>query len=161
MVNDDMMLSQHSHTIGFTDAFNARHDSTKWSSCSLSSTHFSQCHAIDMIWTCTRSLMQVRGSGAPPHFRLHIQPGSPAQLGSQCAQLVSRAGEGKGLQVFPGSVTEVTAPEVSCGYECTVQQLWVVVRPPVCHAMCTASGCIASGCTNKPCIVKACHSNSI
>ena len=53
--------------------------------------------------------MQVPGSGGRPHFRLHIQPGSPAQRYNNYAQLISRAGEGKGLQVFPGSVEEVTA----------------------------------------------------
>jgi hypothetical protein len=60
--------------------------------------------------------LQVPVAGGPPHFRLHIQPGSPAQPVNNHGQLISRAGEGKGLQVFPGSVTEVTAPEVGSGH---------------------------------------------
>jgi hypothetical protein len=66
-----------------------------------------------------RTSLQVPGAGGPPHFRLHIQPGKPAQPGNKYGVLVSRAGEGKGLQVLPGSVTEVTA-EVGCCHEHTV-----------------------------------------
>jgi hypothetical protein len=52
--------------------------------------------------------LQVSGAVEPPHFRLHIQPGSPAQPGNGYARTISHAGEGKGLQVFPGSVAELT-----------------------------------------------------
>jgi hypothetical protein len=53
--------------------------------------------------------LQVPGTGGPPHFKLHIQPGKPTKHRNQYGQVISHAGEGKGLQVFPGSVTEVTA----------------------------------------------------
>jgi hypothetical protein len=60
-----------------------------------------------------RTTFQGTGAGGIPHFRLHIQPGSPSKPRNNYTQSTSRAGEGKGLQVFPGSVTEVTAPDVS------------------------------------------------
>lgn len=52
--------------------------------------------------------LQVAGASSPPHFRFHIQPGSPANPRNQHSQTISRAGEGKGLQVFFRSVPEVT-----------------------------------------------------
>lgn len=46
-----------------------------------------------------------------PGFVLHIKPASadPGNQLSACSgRMISRAGEGPGLQVFPGSVPEVT-----------------------------------------------------
>jgi hypothetical protein len=60
---------------------------------------------------CYMPALQVLGVGGRPHFRLHIQPGSPAKRKNNDAKSTSR--EGKGLQVFPGTVTDVIA-EVGC-----------------------------------------------
>jgi hypothetical protein len=61
--------------------------------------------------------MQVPGSD-PPHFKMHLKPGTPEQPGNKDAKTISRAGEGPGLQVAPGSVSEVrvgTAAAFSTG----------------------------------------------
>ena len=43
----------------------------------------------------------------PPVFKFHLQPGQPAVRKNNHAAAISPAGEGMGLQVFPGSMPEV------------------------------------------------------
>jgi hypothetical protein len=56
--------------------------------------------------------LQVPGSD-PPHFKMHLKPGTPDKPGNHDTQTISRAGEGPGLQVAPGSVSEVRAGHCS------------------------------------------------
>lgn len=51
-------------------------------------------------------VLQMPGA-SPVHFKLHIKPGQPSQPRNQYPKTISRAGEAPGLQVVPGSVTEV------------------------------------------------------
>lgn len=49
-------------------------------------------------------------SSEGPCFLLHIMPASPdssSNASNKYSQMISRAGEGLGLQVFPGSVKEM------------------------------------------------------
>jgi hypothetical protein len=50
-----------------------------------------------------------------PHFKMHLKPGTPDKPNNTFAQAISRAGEGPGLQVAPGSVTEVRVGHCSSG----------------------------------------------
>jgi hypothetical protein len=57
--------------------------------------------------------VQVLSAGGGPHFRLHIQPGNPVSPANKYPKAINRAGEGKGLQVYPGSVKEMIL-QVGC-----------------------------------------------
>jgi hypothetical protein len=93
--------------------------------CRSGSVQVARCRLPEVAEGCTRLTdiwqlcvaLQVPGSD-PPHFKMHLKPGTPAKLGNQDSKAISRAGEGPGLQVAPGSVSEVRVAHCSsacCG----------------------------------------------
>lgn len=68
------------------------------------------------MWCC----MQLSGSEGPC-FLLHVMPVAPdssSEPSKKHKSMVSRAGDGPGLQVFPGSVTKVDQVRTYAAYRC-------------------------------------------
>lgn len=76
--------------------------------------------------------LQVPGPG-PPHFKLHIKLKQPVQPGNRCGQCISRAGDAPGLQIAPGSVTQVRGCYM--GMLCTRAAQLVVLVPLKCTCL--------------------------
>ena len=75
----------------------------------------------------SHTVWPIPSSGAP-HFVLHTMPvahGAGKKHWNKLSQMISRAGEGPGLQIYPGSVPEVAPVSQRGGFGlcCTLHNL--------------------------------------